>query len=105
MLAVLSNVDAKGAEYARTHFLKEYFDVQVMSCEVGYVKPDPLIYEICIEELGIPQTQTWMVGDNMLCDVSAAKDMGLNAVHIDRLGNSGSPDCISNLVQLREVIG
>ena len=45
-LGLISNIDACGAEYARANFLKDYFNAVVMSCDVGRVKPDPMMYEI-----------------------------------------------------------
>jgi len=84
-LGLISNTDAAGAAHARSR-LGGYLEAMVMSCEVGAVKPDPIIYEAALEELGVRAEDSWMVGDNVEVDVEGALNAGLNAILIDRNG-------------------
>jgi FMN phosphatase YigB (HAD superfamily) len=52
----------------------------VVSCDVGYLKPHPRIYQVALEELGIEGEEAAMVGDNLRADVEGAKTLGLTTV-------------------------
>jgi hypothetical protein len=41
------------ARVRRDHPLDERFDAVVISCEVGLSKPDPRIYQLCLDRLGL----------------------------------------------------
>jgi putative hydrolase of the HAD superfamily len=45
--------------------LEAWVDVVVASCEVGRCKPDPEIYRICLERLGLAADPTLFVDDRM----------------------------------------
>jgi len=88
-LAIVSNTDVSGAEYVRRKQVDERFDLVVMSCYVGCAKPDPRIYRIAADELGVKPGECWMVGDSLQCDVKGAEKAGLNAILLDRDGGKG----------------
>jgi putative hydrolase of the HAD superfamily len=57
----------------------ELFDVVIDSSAVGMRKPEPRIYELTLETLGLPAAQTVFVDDlEVNCD--AASSLGLQAV-------------------------
>ena len=60
--------------------LEEWFDVVVVSYEVGVCKPDPRIYEICLSRLGVEPGEALFV-DDRLENVEAAANLGLQTVH------------------------
>ena len=60
--------------------LAELFQVVVLSCDVGYMKPHPRIYRHALEAMGIEPETTAMVGDNVRADVEGAKALGLTAI-------------------------
>ena len=43
--------------------LEEYFDAVIVSYEVGFTKPDPRIYELCLARLGVPAAATLFADD------------------------------------------
>ena len=43
--------------------LEARFDAVVISCEVGLSKPDPRIYRLCLDRLGLPAPVTLFVDD------------------------------------------
>ena len=60
--------------------LDQWFDVVVVSCEVGLAKPDRRIFELCLSRLGVQAGETLFVDDRE-DNVSAAEQLGLRALH------------------------
>jgi putative hydrolase of the HAD superfamily len=52
----------------------------IISAEVGIVKPDPRIFRLTIERLGVEANQAIFV-DDMFRNVEGAKLVGLSVVH------------------------
>ena len=78
---ILSNsgVGAREREQAAYGY-EDWMDVLVYSHEVGMMKPDPRIYALCCERLGVLPAQAVLV-DDLAVNVAAARDAGLHAVH------------------------
>jgi len=78
--AIISNsfVGAREREEAAYRF-SELTDLIVYSHEVGMAKPDPAIYELCLERLGLPPQQTVFV-DDVEENCAAARALGMSAV-------------------------
>jgi FMN phosphatase YigB (HAD superfamily) len=54
---------------------------------VGVSKPDPRIFAIALDRLGVPATSTWYVGDSPHHDLGGASAAGLGRVYlVDPLG-------------------
>jgi putative hydrolase of the HAD superfamily len=60
--------------------LEPYFDVVVVSCEVGCTKPDPEIYRICLDRLGLPGPSALFV-DDRIENIEAAARLGIQTLH------------------------
>ena len=60
--------------------IDDAFDQILISAEVGLVKPDRLIYERIISDLGVKPTEAVFV-DDFPQNVEAAKAAGLEAIH------------------------
>jgi putative hydrolase of the HAD superfamily len=58
----------------------EIFETVVDSAFVGCRKPEPRIYEITLERLGLPAEACLFI-DDILVNVEGAEALGLNAVH------------------------
>lgn len=56
--------------------LDRYFDDVVLSYEVGLVKPDPKIYRVALERLGVAPDVT-LFADDRAVNVRVAEDLGL----------------------------
>ena len=52
----------------------------VISCDVGYMKPHPRIYEAAFEQMRLEADESVMVGDNPRADVEGAKHLGMTAI-------------------------
>ena len=67
--------------------------VVVDSAVVGVAKPDPAIFGIALDALGVPASGTVMhVGDSLRYDVAGALAAGLEPVHLDPHGFCPAPD-------------
>lgn len=67
-------------EEVRDLGLSDLFEVMVISCDVGYMKPHPRIYEAAFEQMGVQGSESVMVGDNPRADVEGAKALGMTAI-------------------------
>ncbi len=70
--AFLAEVDELG--------LTPYFDSLVASCDVGYMKPHPKIFERALDELSVRPQDAVMVGDSLRADVAGAQALGMAAI-------------------------
>jgi len=60
--------------------LKPFFDTVVFSCDVGLVKPEPEIYDLCLESLGVKPERALFVGDGGSDELEGARRAGLTPV-------------------------
>lgn len=63
-------------------------DAWVLSFEVGFAKPDPRIFEIALDRLGLPAEEVLMVGDRAGWD-GAATDLGMTTLLLPPLTDPG----------------
>lgn len=59
------------------------FDVVTTSGGAGIAKPEPAIFELTLDALGVPADRAVHIGDNLTADVGGAKSAGLTAVWIN----------------------
>jgi putative hydrolase of the HAD superfamily len=76
---LLSNSWGDATTYDRA-LLEELFDAWVISSEVGLRKPDPAIYELTLERLGVAASACAFV-DDVEVNVEAAAALGMHAIH------------------------
>jgi putative hydrolase of the HAD superfamily len=67
------------------------FDETVFSCEVGILKPDPRIYELCCERLGVRPEESLFVGDGANHELPGAERVGMTAVQLRAPGEELTP--------------
>ena len=84
--AILSNADASLRERLREGLgIHDLFDAVVCSAEVGIAKPEPAIYRLAAERVGLPPEACLFV-DDYEPNVAAAREVGMAAIffRIDR---------------------
>lgn len=81
-VGLLSNCSDGVAILWPTTPFAEWMDVTVLSCEVGLTKPDPRIYHLACERLGVRAEKCLFVGDGGSNELSAASELGMGAVLI-----------------------
>ena len=60
--------------------LTPFFDVVVISGELGYCKPHPLVFRHLIDRLGVEKNQILYVGDDPEPDIAGAKRAGIQPI-------------------------
>jgi putative hydrolase of the HAD superfamily len=70
---LLSNIFTMNAERLRADGWYAGFDPVILSCEEGYAKPDPEIYDIAIQKTGVQPEEILFVDDQAKCIVPAQK--------------------------------
>lgn len=105
-LGIVSNFPSHLEQILRQHGIDRYFDFVVVSSLVGLEKPDPAIFELAIENAGVPKEEILYVGDQMDDDIRGAQAVGLKAVLIDRHNQQLRCDCprIRSLSELVEMV-
>ena len=79
--AILSNgVPGVFAGVRKDRRLADYFDVVIVSCEVGCTKPDRRIYEVCLARLGSRAESTLFVDDRVE-NLEGAARLGIQTLH------------------------
>jgi len=75
--------DVQREKLSRTPFARSFAAI-VVSVEVGVGKPDPRIFEIAAERLGVAPSDAVYVGDSLVRDVAGAHAARMRAIWIDR---------------------
>jgi epoxide hydrolase-like predicted phosphatase len=65
---------------AETWKFADAFDEMVISAEVGLVKPDPRIYQLAVDRLGVAPADAVFI-DDFSRNVEGAQAVGLHAIH------------------------
>jgi HAD superfamily hydrolase (TIGR01662 family) len=82
-LASVTNRGYSGPDFwaeVRELGLEALLETVVVSCDVGYLKPHPRIYNAALERLDVEAESCLMVGDNLRADVEGPKTLGMAAV-------------------------
>lgn len=79
--AILSNAGSDARQMFREKFgFHQLVDEMIISAEERVAKPDPRIYQIAVDRLGVlPQEAVFL--DDLLPNVLAAREFGLHAIH------------------------
>lgn len=81
-LGLISNADTMEVAAWHKSPIAEYFDVAILSCSVGAVKPEREIYDICLQRLGVQPSDALYVGDGGSSELQGAQAVGLTTVMI-----------------------
>lgn len=90
--------------------LAEYFDLMIISAEVGFSKPDPLLFREALYKAKTTADKCVMIGDKLTNDIVPAKALGFKTVWLRQewgglqtvTDDSMSPDIIVN--DLKELV-
>ena len=111
-LAVVSNFDYSPTCRAilEREGIADMFDVVVISDEVGWRKPKPIIFETALQRMGLRPAEALFVGDRADIDVIGARAVGMPTVWINREASSLPEDVtppdfeIRDLKELRAIL-
>ena len=88
-LYVLSNMSREFIDFLRKQDVYANFEGDVVSCEVGVVKPMPQIYDILLEKYSLEAAETMFIDDRRE-NIDAALAKGISGFHFDRNDYEGS---------------
>lgn len=78
--ALLSNASYNNRNVTRKLPFLSKFDYKVFSNEVGMVKPDPDIYQLMLDKMGIGAEECVFIGDGGSNELDGARKVGLTTV-------------------------
>ena len=92
-LGLLSNFTHTPAATAvmLRHALSPYFDVILISGDVGYRKPHPLVFQLLVHRLGVARQEIAFVGDDAEADVEGAQMAGLRPIWTTHVHDQSMP--------------
>jgi epoxide hydrolase-like predicted phosphatase len=92
---LLSNSWGKATRYDHP-LMDGLFDASVISAEVGMRKPDPPIYELAAERMGLPPQEIVFV-DDLPFNLKPARELGMATVH--------HTDPATTIAELESILG
>jgi putative hydrolase of the HAD superfamily len=92
-LGVISNADGRIDPLLESVGLREHFEIVIDSGLVGIDKPDPRIFQLALERMGVAPEEAVYVGDIYEIDVRGARAAGMRAILIDPLWKWDDKDC------------
>jgi len=99
-LAVISNWDERLRGLLHRLKLDRYFEAFAISCEVGFSKPSPVIFEHAAAKLGLPANSILHIGDSFEMDIAGALAAGLHAWQIRRTQERPANPHLPSLAEL-----
>jgi 2-haloacid dehalogenase len=94
----LTNWSAETFPIVRHEFMfLELFDGIILSGEVKLIKPEPEIFELCLQRIGKPADQCLFIDDSE-SNIIAARKMGFDTVHFI------SPEHLKSELEFRQLL-
>ncbi len=103
-LAVISNWDERLRPLLNSLGLHKYFETVIISCETGFTKPSPVMFELAARKLGLAPELILHVGDSLEHDVQGARAAGFQALQIERSGKKIGDGLIRSLTELERFV-
>jgi putative hydrolase of the HAD superfamily len=106
-LGIISNWDCRLNSVLQGVGLGAWLSTVVSSAEVGLHKPDPRVFELACERLGVEPGESVHVGDHHYADIVGATAVGMIPVLIDRHSSARVTDgrFLRSLDDIEEVLG
>jgi len=85
-MSIISNSDGRVEQELHDMGMGGYFERVYDSDVVGVRKPEPGIYELALNDLGLRPEEALFVGDMFYIDIWGANRLGIPGMHLDPLG-------------------
>lgn len=103
-IAVISNADGRVERYLAAADLAHEFEFILDSGTVGIEKPDPRIFELALDRLGLRPDEVVYVGDSWEIDVVGARAAGIRPIYLNAAPRDGAV-CIPAIRDLPAALG
>ena len=104
-LGIISNWDVRLEGRLDGLGLNELLDTVVSSAAVGLHKPDPRIFDLARDRLGVDAVECVHIGDHHYADVLGARSAGMDALLIDRHDDDEVDADLRSLDELDGILG
>jgi putative hydrolase of the HAD superfamily len=81
----LVSVTNGNSDVSRTP-LRGLFHLSLTAADVGAAKPDPALFRAALDWAGLTPTQALHLGDHPYLDIQAARELGMQAIWVNRNG-------------------
>ena len=83
---VLSNFDHASTVYKLMDKfrIRRYFEKIFISDEIGWRKPNPVVFKMALNQMGVKPEDTILIGDNYNDDIKGAFGVGIDPVFVER---------------------
>ena len=78
-IGLITNCFSEEAEVIKKSILYPYFDVPILSYDVHLEKPDPAIFYLCLNQLGVKEEECLYIGDGGSHELEASTNLGMKA--------------------------
>ncbi len=82
-LVLVSNTTPPTRDLIREIKIDQLFDSIILSCDVGFLKPNSQIFKIALKSVSASSGESCMVGNKWATDINGAVDFGLKGILID----------------------
>jgi putative hydrolase of the HAD superfamily len=89
-IGLISNSHRCLASFERHFSLQGLIAAAISSCEHGYLKPHPSIFESALKRVGVSAHESVMVGDSYPHDVEGARHVGMRGILVQRTSRTSA---------------
>lgn len=84
--------------------LRPYFTSVITSERAQSKKPEPGIFALALQHLGVTASDALMIGDNLLTDIAGAREAGIDQVFYNPQGAMHEAACTYEIRELNELL-
>ncbi len=81
-IGIIANQALDARERLQRHGIAQLIDLNIISAEVGFSKPNPLLFREALYKAGAKAESCVMIGDKLTNDIASAKALGFTTVWI-----------------------
>jgi putative hydrolase of the HAD superfamily len=81
--AIVTNTVEPSLRFVRKIELADRVDVVVGSSDCGFLKPDPRIFQLAVDELDVEPTRCAVVGDKLRTDILGGLILGMQTIFLE----------------------
>jgi len=97
-LGIIANQPLGTEKRLESFGIRKYFEVVISSAEVGYVKPQPEIFQLALKQAKTKPEESLMIGDRLENDIRPAQELGFKTIWFkNSYGKYGNPELLPKM--------